>query len=76
MKTLSSALIIIISMLFVIPKITNADFAINMPNEIEMPNSEPLVIRQKKMKIELIKSEIGIILSEIKLKLPNERENK
>lgn len=60
-------------MMFVIPKLTRSEFAMNIPGNIEIPKEEPIFIRQKKIKIELLKSEIGIILSEIKLKIPDER---
>lgn len=69
MKTLSSLLILTLSMLFVVPKMTTISVDYQEPEPLEMYNSKDLAIVKKQQDIELIKSEIGVILYEIKLKM-------
>lgn len=56
-------------MLFVVPKITTISIDYQEPKPLEIYNSTDRAIVKKKQDIELIKSEIGVILSEIKLKM-------
>jgi len=70
MKTLSSFLIVIMGMLFIVPRVTNVDAELDIPKEIVTPYQETTEIRARKQKIELIKSHIGVVMSEVKLKMP------
>jgi hypothetical protein len=72
MKTLGSLLVIVLGMTFVLPKVTAPEKKMEIPMDIIIPYQEEPDIKARKQKIQLLKSHIGILISEIKLKMPND----
>lgn len=72
MKTISSLVVILLGMFVVIPKMNNNVKPLDIPMDVIEPYKECPNIKARKQKIELLKSHIGILISEVKLKLPND----
>ena len=66
MKTLSSLLILVLSMLFIVKSVNSIDNLQAKSSVIVKEYKEPFIISTKKKEVELLKLEVGITLSEIK----------